>query len=105
MFMIPGVGEAIRINGTGRIRVDQAVRDSFAVQGKIPQSVIEITVDSIYFQCQKAIYRSKLWDPDSIIDRSSLPTAGQITKALSSVPFDDQAYDREYPERMKNTAY
>jgi hypothetical protein len=105
MFLIPGVGEAIRINGQAKIFVDPALLGSFAINNKAPRSVIEVTVDSIYFQCQKALHRSRLWDPEAIVDRSSLPTAGQIAQSLSSEPFDGEAYDAAYPERMAQTIY
>ena len=68
-------------------------------------SVIVVTVDSVYFQCQKALARSRLWDPDARVDRATLPTAGEMAEALSAEPFDGAAYDAAYPERMKTTIY
>lgn len=105
MFLIPGVGEAIRLNGKATLSVDPDLRAQHAMEGKIPKAVITVTVDTIYFQCQKAIYRSGLWTEEAKVDRSTLPTAGQITQALSSEPFDGDSYDKAYPERMKATAY
>ncbi len=105
IFLIPGVGETIRINGTAEITTDPNLCASFEMQEKLPKSIIKISVERIYFQCQKALARSKLWHIDSQIDRLELPTAGQINKALSTEGFDAEAYDNQYPERMKRTIY
>lgn len=105
LFLIPGVGETMRINGQAVLSTDPALCESFAMQGKAPASVIVVTVERIYFQCQKALARSRLWDPVARIDRTTLPTAGQMAQALSPEPFDGAAYDAEYPERMKKTMY
>lgn len=105
LFLIPGVGETLRINGRAEIRTDPDLLASFEMQGKPPQSVVVANVDRIYYQCQKALSRSRLWAPETLVDRSELPTAGDINAALSPEPFDGAAYDAEYPERMKRTMY
>ena len=74
------------------------------MQGKLPKTVIVVTVDRIYYQCPKALVRSRLWSPDAQIPRSEVPTAGQIAQALDG-EFDGAAYDRDYPERLKKTIY
>lgn len=105
LFMIPGMGETLRINGQAQIVVDPALIDSFRVQGKAPRTVLIVTVDRIYYQCQKALARSKLWEPEARINRGTLPSAGDMAAALSPEPFDGAAYDADYPERMKQTMY
>lgn len=105
LFMIPGVGETIRINGKATISSDPARLEAHVMEGKLPKTVITVKVDAVYFQCQKAIYRSGLWTEEAKVDRSTLPTAGQISKALSKDEFDADAYDKAYPARMKATAY
>ena len=75
------------------------------MQDKVPASVLEITIDRVYFQCQKALVRSKLWDPDIQIQRTELPSTGTMIQTLSKEPFDGKAYDEAYPERMKQTIY
>ncbi|MDG2481772.1 MAG: pyridoxamine 5'-phosphate oxidase family protein [Alphaproteobacteria bacterium] len=105
LFLIPGVGETMRINGQAVISTDPGLCAGFIMQGKTPASVIVVTVDSVYFQCQKALARSRLWDPDARVDRATLPTAGEMAEALSAEPFDGAAYDAAYPERMKTTIY
>ena len=105
LFLIPGVGETLRINGKGRITTDPDLCQSFEMQGKVPKSVIEVRADRVYFQCQKALVRSKLWAGETQILRDRLPTAGQIMAALSEEPFDHAAYDAGYPDHMKKTIY
>ena len=75
------------------------------MNGKTPRSVIIVTADRVYFQCQKALARSRLWDPDAQVERKELPTAGKILQSLSRDEFDGEAYDRNYPERLKKTIY
>lgn len=107
-FLIPGVGETLRLAGKATIVKDEALCSSFAMGDKIPKSVISIAVEKVYFQCQKAIARSKLWEQDSIVDRSTLPTAGQMAKVFAAkhnVEFDADKYDADYSEYMKKTIY
>lgn len=105
LFLIPGVGETIRINGTARISTDPELCASFAVRGKHPRSVIIVTVASIYYQCPKALVRSKLWDPEARVPRGALPTTGAILEAITEGEIDGNAYDRAYPRRIEETIY
>jgi len=105
LFLVPGVGETLRINGRAEISVDPELCASFDMNGKTPRSVIIVTADRVYFQCQKALARSRLWDSDAQIERKELPTAGKILQDLSRDDFDGEAYDRNYPERLKKTIY
>jgi PPOX class probable FMN-dependent enzyme len=105
LFLIPGVGETIRINGTAQISIDPELCASFAMQGKNASSVIVVTLGSIYYQCPKALVRSKLWDPESIIPRNQLPTTGTILEAITKGEIDGGDYDRAYPQRIKDTIY
>ena len=105
LFLIPGVGETLRINGRAEISVDPHLCATFDMHGKTPRSVIIITAERVYFQCQKALTRSHLWDPNAQIERKELPTAGAILQALNQDEFDGDTYDRNYPERVKKTIY
>ena len=105
LFMIPGVGETMRVNGLAHLSTDIDLRTGFTMEGKVPACVIVIEVREIYTQCQKALVRSKLWDPASQIARSELPSVGTMLQAISSGAFDGKAYDDAYPERMKQTIY
>ena len=105
LFLIPGIGETMRINGTAVIDTDPQLCESFAMEGKVPRSVIAVTVERIYFQCQKALVRSHLWDVDAQIPRTDLPSTGTMLQALSNESFDGNEYDRTYPEYMKKSIY
>jgi uncharacterized protein len=83
MFMIPGVPNIIRVNGEAYISIDPDRLASFAVNGKRPRSVIVINIREIYFQCARAIVRSKLWDRESQIDADTLPSPGEILAVMS----------------------
>ncbi len=105
LFLIPGVGETLRVAGRARITVDPVLLARFAVEGKLPQCVIEIRVESVFFQCARAIQRSKLWAPVDADAPRTVPTPGAILAALTRGEFDGVRYDRELPERQKNTLY
>lgn len=108
IFLVPNAGEAIRLSGKAEIVVDSKLCESFAISGKPASSVLSITVEKVYYQCQKAIARSSLWDASSYIDRGELPTAGQMSRvfaASQNVEIDAEEYDRNYPEHMKKTIY
>ncbi|MCO5400952.1 pyridoxamine 5'-phosphate oxidase family protein [Ralstonia soli] len=104
LFIVPGAGETLRVNGTATISADPALLASFAVQDKLPRSVILVQVQSVYFHCSKALVRSKLWERAQE-PKPALPTAGRILQRISGGAFDGEAYDRELPERLKTTLY
>jgi hypothetical protein len=99
----------LRVNGRGRISNAPALLESFAVHGKLPRTVLLIDVDAVYFHCSKAIVRSKLWDPARHIERSQLPSAGEILQRIIATSdgeeFDAAAYDRDLPARVRATLY
>ena len=105
LFLIPGVGETLRVNGRATISTDPALCRSFAMEDKLPRSVIVVTAERVYFQCPKALVRSRLWDPSRHVDRGSLPSSGQILAAIRPGEIDAEALDRAYPERLKQTIY
>ena len=105
LFLIPGIGQTLRINGHAAISADPQLCASFTMQGKEPRTVLVVTVERVYFQCPKALIRSRLWDPASQIDRATLPTSGEILEALSKGAIDGAAYEAAYPERIKQTIY
>lgn len=105
LFMIPGIGNTLRINGRAEISVDPELCASFTMQGKPPRSVLVVTADRVYFQCPKALVRSRLWSKEAQISPSELPTAGEILQAITQGGFDGAAYDQAYPQRLKETIY
>jgi predicted pyridoxine 5'-phosphate oxidase superfamily flavin-nucleotide-binding protein len=91
--------------GRAAISTDPALLDSFVFAGKTPRSVLVVSVESVYFQCSKAIIRSKLWDPSRHIPRASLPSNGTVLAAITKGEMGGEEYDRAYPERLKATIY
>jgi hypothetical protein len=105
LFLIPGVSETLRIMGRATISTDPALCQSFLMQGKAPKSVLVIAVEQVFFQCAKAIVRSKLWDPASQVERKTLPTSGKILAEITEGKLGGDEHDRNYPERIKATIY
>jgi uncharacterized protein len=105
LFLIPGIGETLRINGRAAISTDPELLASFAVDGKAPCTVIIVTVERCYFQCARAIMRSKLWDPAKQIARTALPSTGTILAELSKGKVGGESYDREMPARLQAGLY
>ena len=105
LFLIPGVGETLRVIGRAAISTEPALCESFAINGKVPRCVLLVTVETIYYQCTKAIIRSKLWDPASRVERSSLPTPGKILAEITEGKMGGPEHDRAAPERIKATIY
>jgi uncharacterized protein len=104
LFLLPGINECLRINGRAVLTTDATLRERFVVDGKLPVTVIVVTIEAVYFQCARAIMRAKLWEPATFVARSAAPTAGEMTKAADAT-FDDAAYDMALPERQKSTLY
>lgn len=105
MFLIPGCGNALRVNGRAHLDADPALLASFAVEDKTPRSVMVIEVGEIYFQCARAIVRSRLWHPDGHADPKSLPTPGAILAAMSGDRVGGPDYDRSWAERARQTMW
>jgi uncharacterized protein len=101
MLMIPGSNTVLRINGKATLRTDADLLESFTMEGKLPRCVIVVTIDTVYFQCARAMMRAEVWNPDTFIDPETLPTAGQMLAAASAGTVGGEAYDRAWPERAK----
>ena len=105
LFLIPGVSETIRVMGRVTISTDPELCASFTMQGKAPRCVLKIAVDQVFFQCAKAIVRSKLWDPATKVERATLPTAGKILAEITNGKVGGDEHDRLAPARMMQTIY
>lgn len=105
LFLIPGLGETLRINGRARISSDPVLLARYAVDGKAPKVVLVITVTAVFFQCSRAVVRAGLWDVSRHIGRGSLPTPGQILQQASKAGIDGAAYDSGLPERVRTSLY
>jgi uncharacterized protein len=105
LFLVPGLGEALRVNGTARISALPALCERFAVDGKSPASVLVISVKSVFFQCARAIKRSELWNPERHAQPGSVPTPGEILQTLSGGGIDGCSYDADLQPRQAATLY
>ena len=104
LFLIPGIGRMLRINGRATIRIDEELRTSFTMEGKVPRSVIVVTAERVYTHCPRALIRSKLWDPAMHVDENVLPSHGTMMKAIQE-SFPGEDWDRNYAQRLKETMY
>jgi hypothetical protein len=105
LFLIPGSGTCLRVNGVAQIVVDPDLLASFAVDGRSPRSAVRLSIEAAYFQCARAIVRSGLWNPERHVAPADLPTPGQILAQLSGGGVGGEAYDREWPERAAGTLW
>jgi uncharacterized protein len=105
LFLIPGVGETLRVNGRARVTVSPEILQRFAIEGALPKCVIVIDVDTVFFQCARAIHRSKLWQRAATDIASKVPSAGTILAALTDSAIDGEKYDRELLARQRSTLY
>jgi PPOX class probable FMN-dependent enzyme len=99
LFLIPGVGDTFRVNGRAQIVQDDELLAASAVDGRAPRLGILVAIEEAYTQCSKAVIRSDLWNPERHVDRSELPSSGEILRSLAAEPFDAEQYDRERAER------
>jgi uncharacterized protein len=99
LFLIPGVGDSFRVNGRGVITDDRELLAPSAVEGSVPKLGILVSIEEAYTQCSKALIRSDLWNPERHIDRSALPSSGEILRSLNDPAFDADEYDRARAER------
>ena len=102
LFLVPGVGETLRVNGRARISVAPDLLQRLAMEGKPPRCVLVITVETVFFQCARAMKRAKLWEAGEPV---RVPTAGEILTAVTNAGFDGAAYDRALPARQRDTLY
>jgi len=105
LFLVPGLGETLRVNGRASISIDPELLNQFAVNKKQPKTVLVIHVETVFFQCSRAIHRSGLWQTKNEKSNLSIPTPGKILSDLTNAEIDGEKYDRELPERIKTTLY
>ena len=105
LFLVPGAGETLRVNGTARISALPALCAEFSVDGKLPASVLVIDVHSVFFQCARVIKRSRLWRSPEAGPGSTLPSPGAILECLSASGIDGAEYDAALQARQQATLY
>jgi PPOX class probable FMN-dependent enzyme len=99
LFLIPGINDTFRVNGRAVIVDDPDLLADSEVEGKRPKLGILVSIEQAYTQCPQAFIRSDLWNPDNHIDRSELPTAGELLRSVASPDLDVQEYDRDRADR------
>jgi PPOX class probable FMN-dependent enzyme len=105
LFLIPGVGETLRVNGRARISTAPDLLQRFVMAGQLPRCMLVIDVDAVYFQCARAIHRSRLWQPIEPGAPRTVPSPGSMLAALTDSAIDGEQYDRDLPERQRATLY
>ncbi|MBJ6988884.1 MULTISPECIES: pyridoxamine 5'-phosphate oxidase family protein [unclassified Devosia] len=105
LFLIPGSGTTLRVNGRAHLSADPALLESFAIEEKAPRTVVVLQIEEIYFQCARAIMRSELWNPDHHVDPKDLPSAGQMLAAITANAVGGESYDKSWPQRAKETLW
>jgi PPOX class probable FMN-dependent enzyme len=104
LFMIPGTGETLRVNGRAVVCADPDLLDTLATDGRRPRTALVVTVDSVFFQCSRAVVRADLWNAAAWPDRRTVPSPGRMLAALTDT-IDGEAYDAALPQRVKSTLY
>jgi PPOX class probable FMN-dependent enzyme len=105
LFLLPGSGTTMRVNGQAHLSIDPDLLESFAVDEKAPRTVIVLKIEELYFQCARAIIRSELWNPARHIDPTTLPTPGEILAGMTKNEVGGESYDKAWPERAKATMW
>ncbi len=103
LFFVPGVDETLRVNGRASIDIDPEIRALGTVDGKLPIAVIRVAVEQAYLHCGKALMRSALWDPAKHVDRSMMPSIGEMIR--DQVNWATAETQAEMLVRYKETLY
>ena len=98
LFVVPGVGDTLRVNGRATLVTDDELLAPSAVDGKVPKLGILVDADEVFTHCSKAFLRSQLWDPERYVERSELPSSGEIHRRRDP-SFDAESYDAERAKR------
>ena len=98
IFVVPGVGDTLRVNGRATLVTDDELLAPSAVDGKVPKLGILVHADEVFTHCSKAFLRSQLWDPERYVERSELPSSGEIHRRRDP-SFDAESYDAERAKR------
>ena len=98
LFIVPGVGDTLRVNGRASLVTDAELLAPCVVEGKVPKLGLLVEIDEVFTHCSKAFLRSQLWDPGRHVDRDALPSSGEIHRSLDP-SFDAEEYDAARAER------
>lgn len=105
LFLVPGTGIILRVNGRARISVEEALLASFAVGSARPRSALIVTVDAAFMQCARAVMRSKLWDATAHVDPGSIPSMGDVLAHATAGREGGKQFDEAAPARMEQSLW
>lgn len=105
MFLVPGSNTCLRVNGRAIVAADKELCMPFAVEGSPPRSIIAIDVDTVFFQCARALIRSRFWSESAKVDPKSLPTPGQMLAEISNGRIGGDEYDKAWPDRAAKSMW
>lgn len=105
LFLVPGRGETLRVNGRARITQDPRIMAACALGGKSPRCIVVITVETVFFQCGRAPLRAGLWDAPNTAALSAIPSTGTILETLTNSAIAGTTYDQDLEARQKDSLY
>ena len=105
LFLVPGMNETLRVNGSAKITTDENILEGLSAEGKAPRSALEIKVEEAYLQCAKALIRSKLWEEDYKIERKSFPSLGKIISDQIGRGDDENKAERSIQKGYRTKLY
>ena len=105
IFFVPGINETVRVNGSATVTTDPALLAPLEAQGKIPNSALLITVREAYYHCAKALIRSRLWHDTYKIERTALPSYGQMMKDQIEIEDTVQQVEDSIADAYKTRLY
>ena len=105
LFLIPGVGNTLRVNGRAHLNVEPSLLASFEIDGKPPRSVMVMQVDAIYFQCARALVRSELWNPARFAPDGKVPSMGTMLASATKGRVDAAQYDAVDGPKSRQVLY
>jgi PPOX class probable FMN-dependent enzyme len=100
LFLIPGMDETLRVNGRARLLDEISLIEKFKNEKRVPRLVIEVKVEDVYLHCAKALMRSKLWSAESKVERSVLPTMGEMLNDQTGIQTPPETQE-QMAERYK----
>ncbi len=105
LFLVPGKSETLRVNGRARITTDPDLLERTAMKGKPPTCVIVVEVETVFFQCARAVLRARLWDPATRELSERTPSPGEMLAGVPDSTIRAEAYDDGLDERQARTLY
>ncbi|MEV0614676.1 MSMEG_1061 family FMN-dependent PPOX-type flavoprotein [Nonomuraea sp. NPDC050404] len=102
LFLVPGMGETLRVNGSARIVAEAPYLERMAMKGVAPQLAVEVTVEELYLHCSRAFFRSSLWDTDSWPERGQVPSAGKIARSQAGLKVGAAVFDAVLGRASRN---